>query len=48
MKDASKFKNDGEADGGAKFVKSKALIKFAVLEPRDKLTMMWAQTKAYP
>ena len=46
-KDASKFKNDGEVDGGAKFVKSKALIKFAVLEPRDKLTMMWAQTKAY-
>ena len=43
---ASKFKNDGEVDGGAKFVKSKALIKFAGLEPRDKLAMMWAQTKA--
>ena len=47
-KDASKFKNDGEVDGGAKFVKSKAPIKFAAVELRDKLTTMWAQTKAYP
>ena len=46
--DASKFKNDGTLKGGAKFVKSEAPIKPAPVEPRGKLTTMWAQVRAEP
>ena len=46
--DASKFKNDGTLKGGAKFVKSEAPIKPAPIEPRGKLTTMWAQVRANP
>ena len=46
--DASKFKNDGTLKGGAKFVKSEAPIKPAPIEPRGKLTTMWAQVRADP
>ena len=46
--DASKFKNDGTLEGGAKFVKSEAPIKPAPIEPRGKLTTMWAQVRADP
>ena len=46
--EASEFKNDGTLEGGAKFVKSEAPIKPAPVEPRGKLTTMWAQVRADP
>jgi len=44
--DASKFKNDGKLEGGAKFVKSETPINPAPVKPRGKLTTMWAQVRA--
>jgi hypothetical protein len=45
--DASKHKNDGDVDGGAKFVNNAAPIKPAAVEAGGKLSVTWGSIKGY-